>query len=286
MRTTHTAQIVVGQVVETARWGRAAVVEIHGEQRPRTIEHMGSGAMVSGGNAHFDLVYYSGARSKSVPESIMCGGLPWRILDIVISQAEIDDLLVAAQARELEEAEKKAAEDAAYALEKIRLRNCPEYKHLTTTDNHNAAVSTLVAKNIRAELKKTFPGVKFSVKKHSYDSVGITWTDGPTTAEVEAVTDKYEDGKFNSMEDIYEYNRSAFTDIFGGVKYVNTRREYSDEFVTKGIEKTREKFGIEHVPAFCNVEKYRSGELHNVGREFFTFGLNREIGLLMSEMKA
>ncbi len=88
------------------------------------------------------------------------------------------------------------------------------------------------------------------------------------------------------MEDIYEYNRSAFTDIFGGVKYVNTRREYSDEFVTKGIEKTREKFGIEHVPAFCNVEKYRSGELHNVGREFFTFGLNREIGLLMSEMKA
>lgn len=173
MRTIHTAQIVVGQVVETARWGRAAVVEIHGEQRPRTIEHMGSGAMVSGGNARFDLVYYSGARSKSVPEAILCGGLPWRILDIVISQAEIDDLLVAAETRELEEAEKKAAEDAAYALEKsvyaiARNTNTLPLPTITTQ------LYQRLLQRISAQSLKTFPGVKFSVKKHSYDSVGIT----------------------------------------------------------------------------------------------------------------
>ncbi len=44
--------------------------------------------------------------------------------------------------------------------------------------------------NIRRELKAKFPGVKFSVRKRSYDSVSVNWTDGPTEEQVKEITGK------------------------------------------------------------------------------------------------
>jgi hypothetical protein len=85
-------------------------------------------------------------------------------------------------------------------------------------------------------LKAAFPGVKFSVKSDSFsmgDSVDVSWTDGPTAAEVDAITGKFSAGSFNGMDDSYEYSRSPWGEIFGSSKYVNTSRSLSDAAVSE-----------------------------------------------------
>lgn len=61
------------------------------------------------------------------------------------------------------------------------------------------------AKLIRADLKKSFPGVKFSVRSDSYSggaSVRVHWTDGPTADAVNRVLKRYEGGRFDGMTDL------------------------------------------------------------------------------------
>lgn len=91
------------------------------------------------------------------------------------------------------------------------------------------------AKNMKKELALAFPGVKFEVRSKSYsggNSVDISWTDGPAFADVEAITNKYQYGDFNGMEDIYEYDNSAMSQavaiVLGQAKYVCTSRSISD----------------------------------------------------------
>src|SRR5437868_14760948 len=90
-----------------------------------------------------------------------------------------------------------------------------------------------VSKQIKKELKATWPKLKFSVRYDSFsggDSVHIGWNFGPTTDQVDDVVRKYQYGRFNGMEDIYEYNEedNALVDAqgnlrsLGGVKYVST----------------------------------------------------------------
>lgn len=85
---------------------------------------------------------------------------------------------------------------------------------------------------IKAELNKEFAGVKFSVKSDSFaggNSVDISWTDGPTTEQVEKFSGKYQYGSFNGMEDIYE-NTNSREDI-PQAKYVQEHRTISDEII-------------------------------------------------------
>ena len=67
------SQIVVGTVVTTNLYslGRGVVYQIHGEQKPDTIEEMGGGVMVSGGNAEFDIVISAGD-TVNVCRSVFC----------------------------------------------------------------------------------------------------------------------------------------------------------------------------------------------------------------------
>jgi len=67
------------------------------------------------------------------------------------------------------------------------------------------------AKLVRANLKSTFTGVKFSVKSDSYSggaSIRIRWTDGPFLKEVEKVAKQYEGATFDGMIDLKEYKDS------------------------------------------------------------------------------
>ncbi len=95
------------------------------------------------------------------------------------------------------------------------------------------------AENIRTELKREFPGVKFSVRieTRGSSSINIGWTDGPTTEQVKKITDKYQQGNFNGMEDIYEYNReNLWCDVFGGAKYVFENRHESPELIARAAK--------------------------------------------------
>lgn len=88
------------------------------------------------------------------------------------------------------------------------------------------------AKLIRKELKAAFPGVKFRVRSRNFsmgDAVDIEWDLGPTTAQVEAVAKKYQDGDFNGMTDSYELDHSRP----GGAKYVQCQRGYRFDGLTE-----------------------------------------------------
>ena len=78
----------------------------------------------------------------------------------------------------------------------------------TTTDKvYLSAAET--AKLVRKALKGKFPGVKFSVRSSTYSggaSVSIGWTDGPTTAEVDAVTGIFAGASFDGMIDLKTYS--------------------------------------------------------------------------------
>lgn len=100
------------------------------------------------------------------------------------------------------------------------------------------STAKLGAKNIRTELKKAFPGIKFSVTSETYsggDSIDIGWTLGPTTAEVEKITGKYQEGHFDGMEDIYNTDReNVFAPLFGGAKYVSENRHEGEAYAVIG----------------------------------------------------
>lgn len=170
-------EVVIGTVVTTNLYslGRGVVYQIHGEQKPDTIEQMGGGVMVSGGNAEFDIVYHFGKLSKCLSECIL-RGLQSVIYDEVVSADEISRLRV--NAEECAEMEKNKQEKIAraFSAEIERLKIAPEYSQL---EQGNCSSGKLAAKNIRKELKQ-FVCVKFSVRNRHYGSVDVNWTDGPT----------------------------------------------------------------------------------------------------------
>ena len=78
---------------------------------------------------------------------------------------------------------------------------------------------------IKQELNAAFPNIKFSCKSDSFsmgDSVHISWTDGPTVRQVEEISQKYQYGHFNGMEDIYESTNRR--DDIPQAKYVSESR--------------------------------------------------------------
>lgn len=90
---------------------------------------------------------------------------------------------------------------------------------------------TQAAKNIRAELKQRFPAASFSVRSSRYsggDSIIVTWASGPTAAEVETLTRKYEQGYFDGMTDSYVFDEDPqhheFHRLRGSTKYVMLQR--------------------------------------------------------------
>ena len=116
----------------------------------------------------------------------------------------------------------------------------------------------IAAKNIRAELKAAYPGVKFSVRTERFsmgNAIRVGWTDGPNTAQVEAIINKYKAGSFNGMEDIYEYSLSDWNEAFGSGKYITTSRGQSVSLVESGIAIVCKRYGAEPI----SVEEYKNG---------------------------
>jgi hypothetical protein len=116
------------------------------------------------------------------------------------------------------------------------------------------------AANIRAELRATFPGVKWSVRTSKYsmgNDVTIYWTDGPTREEVSQLTAKYLCGSFDSYTDCYEYSTSDFNEKHGGTKYLHFYREYSDAAITGAVQEIAAKYGAHN--GVATPADYRNG---------------------------
>lgn len=116
------------------------------------------------------------------------------------------------------------------------------------------------ARNMRAELKRRFPGVKFSVRRDHYSSIRVSWTDGPTGAQVSAIADRFEEGHFDGMTDCYQYSRAPWSETFGGVRYVTCHREESDALIARAIAAAVAEFGDHDAPT---IEDLRAGRCWN-----------------------
>lgn len=273
--------IIVGSVVTTNLYwlGRGVVYQVHGEQMPETVKQLGGGIVMAGGHAEFDIVHDCGKFTKRLPECIL-RGVQWEILDEVADAEEIQRLCANAEA--CAEKEKIEEENNAFlfSAEVERLKTATEYSQLEQGD---CSSGKLAAKNIRKELKQ-FKSVKFSVRNRHYGSVDVNWTDGPTLEKVKAIINKYKDGYFNSMQDIYEYSASPFNTVFGSAQYPSGQRSYSDALIGKAIEEIISAYDLkfEVVPT---VEDFRTGKLWSEKREVFHHGLQSKIHETLAGME-
>ena len=84
------------------------------------------------------------------------------------------------------------------------------------------------AKFLRVALRSAFPAVKFSVtlsRGTAWGNCHVTWTDGPTRAEVSAVADKFEGKSFDGMDDSTHYLTKMLPNgLESGLGYVICQR--------------------------------------------------------------
>lgn len=116
---------------------------------------------------------------------------------------------------------KKKAEEKAALIERLKV----EYSYLERVSGYDSKATKA---NMLTELKKKYPGQKFT-GRIDRNTVVISWTDGPTEAEVKGVISKYKTSYFNGMTDSTEDISTPFNTLYGGVDYVNTARKLSDK---------------------------------------------------------
>jgi len=113
---------------------------------------------------------------------------------------------------------------------KIAEYNRNEVKNLPSLYPHLKVNPTNIKEekaNLVAELKKNFPTIKFSVTKDGYSTIRIKWENGPTVAEVEAISNKFESYQSSYCGDYRDPSPTNFNNVFGGFKYVFTSRSQS-----------------------------------------------------------
>lgn len=192
-----------------------------------------------------------------------------RFSDEEIAQAiERGNAFLAEQKAKQEE----AARAFAQAVEEARKAYSGLYEEKPGQGFIDAA---FVAKNIRRGLADRFPGQKFSVRKDGYDSIRISWTDGPTEAEVEAVAGLFrEDSKRDPYnDDLWDYSDTAFTTVFGGVRYMWINREISEERVAPLAAEI-----VADCPALADGKDIHRNDIYNVEGSEKVMGRLRENG--------
>ena len=194
------------------------VVAIRGEARPETVVNFPG--FSTGGNAEYDIVWDNGGQSPRIPECIARGSSQWHLLDEPCATAEQVAKRIQAAADFQQECIRKEQERTA-AKAAARLRMIQEHPQLTPCDDEKGA-----AKNIRTQLKQAFPGIKFSVRC-DHGAIYINWTDGPTTDQVTDITCRYQAGRFDGMNDCYEYDHERAWP-FGETRYVFESRTMGD----------------------------------------------------------
>lgn len=170
----------------------------------------------------------------------------------------------------------KVEEKAARQLANEEASNHPENTGLLKVGQNDSAAKIAV-KNIRILLKRNFPGVKFSVRLRDGNSVSVCWDDGAPQDVVYSAISRFKHGSTDSMTDCYEFHKSPFNDVYGGVSYLHVSRSKSDALIAEAIENVRCEVGAERVPDSVTVEAYKRGALLWTGEELFFRGFQGAI---------
>jgi hypothetical protein len=94
------------------------------------------------------------------------------------------------------------------------------------------------AKLIRTELKKSFPGQKFSVKS-DYDSIDVRWNNGPSEDKVNAIVGHYQTGHYEKITHEYGFDSSPYSN-----KYLFFQREVEPELYLSEARRICKDWGV------------------------------------------
>lgn len=145
------------------------------------------------------------------------------------------------------------------------------------------------AKLVRAALKESFPGVKFSVKSSTYAggaSINVSYIDGPTAAQVEAVAKVFQGAYFDGMTD---YKGSNYNNLDGqpvrfGADFVFVSRRFTAPILTSVVVDTCNYYGFDNEILIDSGNQYFGAFVKSVGpnadseaRGFSTFDIERII---------
>ena len=104
------------------------------------------------------------------------------------------------------------------------------------------------AKLVRAALKESFPGVKFSVKSSVYASgasINVAYTDGPAAGQVEAVAKAFQGAYFDGMTDYKGSNYSSLDgeEVRFGADFIFVNRYFSVAVLQNAVKDACEYYG-------------------------------------------
>ena len=107
------------------------------------------------------------------------------------------------------------------------------------------------AKLVRAALKESFPGVKFSVKSSNYAggaSINVDFVDGPTADQVSAVAKAFQGAYFDGMTD---YKGSNYNSLDGqpvrfGADFIFVNRRFTAPILTSVVVETCNYYGFDN----------------------------------------
>lgn len=125
---------------------------------------------------------------------------------------------VAMQEASAAAAKTQAQTEHAAELQKL----ATEYPQLKQAEGRHAG-GKHAAVNVRILLKQEFKGTKFSVTS-DYNSLRVSWTGGPTDAAVNALIGRFDIGAADYQTDYFYTVQTAWSELFGGVQYLNTHR--------------------------------------------------------------
>ncbi|KOB18745.1 hypothetical protein AE925_11340 [Xanthomonas arboricola] len=216
-----------------------------------------------GNTIRFDVVFADGSQFKKLTEAAL-RNVQWDVLPEIADAVEVAAAIDLAQRYELAALDAKAKVEADRNATAAGLRTDRTLKHLVPITDGERYDTTCAAANIRRDLKKAFPGTKFSVRTTNHNQVKIQWEDGPCTADVDAVSKRYKLGSFDVDADSYEYRRSAWCDVFGGAEHVNTVRSNSVALIAYAIEFVQSQYAQQLGSVVPIVSEYRRGCYWNV----------------------
>lgn len=185
--------------------------------------HSGEGLIVGVSEHHIDAILFDGRAFPRLPKTAFSGLRAWQLLDRVHC------------ARLVEVAKQKAADRAAaQALDKATAaqRLADEIASLVATHPHLTQISSshrgaaTIGKNLRAQLKRH--GIKARVRADGGGTYRVCLPADATDAQLQLaheIAGKFELGSFDGMTHCYNYVTTAWTEAFGGVRYVFVGQE-------------------------------------------------------------
>ncbi|WP_206119072.1 LPD29 domain-containing protein [Chromobacterium fluminis] len=287
MTVLNTELLTIGSRVWSMNNGAGTIFEVHGEPAVENILMLDGGQLCTTG-AGFDIVFDAGRIVLQVAESTL-RRRPWRILGEPLEKPQqiAMRLAWATSAKASEQAKRQEAK-AAFDAEVARLKTAPEFQHLEQVEQgEHQSCGKLAAANIRKELKRIWPEVKFSVRKTAYGTVAVAWEDGPDQDLVAALLSRHRDGHFNSSEDLYEHASKPFGVAFGEARHIIPHRSVSLGLINQAIDSLfAGKLAQVSRAEAPQPENYLRGELRNVFPSGWGFSFEELIRDAIQEVSA